>query len=81
MITNPDLRKQLGKAGVEYVDKYHDYEAAQYLFGRVIDFIYGREESLINMYHPILDEYHRKLPKVKHPLINNKIPKKWPSKL
>lgn len=73
LVTRPELRKQLGQAGREYVEKYHGLDSAQYLFREVIEYIYGRRESLINLYHPILGEYPKRKPTVKHPLVNNKI--------
>ncbi|MFQ4139205.1 glycosyltransferase [Nodosilinea sp. PGN35] len=73
LITRPELRAQLGKAGREYVEKYHGLDSAQYLFTNVIDYVYGRKESLINLYHPLLGEYPKRKPPVLHPLINNRI--------
>ena len=73
LVTNPQLRKRLGRAGREYVEKYHGYDSAQYLFTNLIDYVYGRKESLINLYHPILGEYPNRSPKIQHPLINNRI--------
>ena len=74
LVTRPELRKQLGRAGREYVEKYHGYDSAQYLFTNVIDYVYGRKESLINLYHPLLGEYPNRSPKIQHPLVNNRIP-------
>jgi glycosyltransferase involved in cell wall biosynthesis len=73
LIGNPDLRIQLGMAGRQYVEKYHGYDSAQYLYGQIIDYIYGRKDRLINLYHPILGEYNKRLPTIYHPLLNNKI--------
>ncbi len=73
LVTRPALRSQLGKAGREYVEKYHGLDSAQYLFGEVIEYLYGRRESLINLYHPLLGEYPKRKPKVAHPLTNNRI--------
>jgi glycosyltransferase involved in cell wall biosynthesis len=73
LITRPELRHQLGKAGREYVEKYHGLDSAQYLFREVIEFAYGRRESLINLYHPLLGEYPKRKPRVTHPLVNNHI--------
>jgi len=73
LVTRPELRHQLGKAGREYVEKYHGLDSAQYLFSNVIDYIYGRKESLINLYHPLLGEYPKRKPLVEHPLVNNRI--------
>ncbi len=73
LVQCPDLRRQLGLAGRKYAEKYHGLDSAQYLFTNVIDYVYGRKESLINLYHPLLGEYKNRLPKIQHPLINNRI--------
>lgn len=73
LITRPQLRHELGSAGRAYVEKYHGFDSARYLFGNVIDYVYGRKDSLINLYHPLLSEYTNRSPKIQHPLINNRI--------
>lgn len=73
LITEPELRAQLGHAGRRYVEKYHGLDSAVYLFEAVIDFAYGRRPSLTDLYHPLLGEYACHLPRVKHPLVNNRI--------
>jgi len=73
LITRPELRRELGQAGRLYVEKYHGLDSAQYLFSNVIDYLYGRKESLINLYHPLLGEYPNRSPKIQHPLVNNRI--------
>ncbi|OKH49642.1 aminotransferase [Phormidium tenue NIES-30] len=73
LITRPKLRAQLGRAGREYVEKYHGLDSAQYLFNNVIDYVYGRKESLMNLYHPLLGEYPKRKPPIQHPLVNNRI--------
>jgi hypothetical protein len=73
LVTRPELRQQIGRAGRQYVEKYHGYDSAQYLFTNVIDYVYGRKESLINLYHPLLGEYPNRSPKIQHPLVNNRI--------
>jgi len=73
LVTSPELRVKLGKAGRAYAEKYHGLDSAQYLFEHVIDYIYGRKESLINLYHPILAEYPNRSPKIDHSLVKNKI--------
>jgi hypothetical protein len=73
LVTRPDLRETLGRAGRAYVEKYHGYEAARFLFGsiyqRILD---GKEVDLINLFHPL------KAPprgfRVEHPLIENRYP-------
>lgn len=73
LVTHPELRHRLGMAGRDYVEKYHGFDSAQYLFTEIIEFSYGRRESLINLYHPLLGEYPQRKPKVSHPLVNNQI--------
>ena len=73
LITRPELRCELGRAGRAYVEKYHGLDSAQYLFSNVIDYVYGRKGSLINLYHPLLGEYPNRLPKIENPLVNNRI--------
>lgn len=73
LVTRPELRHQLGDAGRAYVEKYHGLDSAQYLFTNVIEYVYGRKESLINLYHPLLGEYPNRSPKIQHPLNNNRI--------
>jgi glycosyltransferase involved in cell wall biosynthesis len=73
LITRPELRKKLGCAGRQYAEKYHGMDSAVYLFEAVIDLAYGRRDSLINLYHPLLGDYPRRKPRVEHPLVNNRI--------
>lgn len=73
LINNPDLRKELGIAGRKYIEKYHGIDSAQYLFTNVIDYVYDKKDSLINLYHPILGLYPNRIPKIQHPLYENKI--------
>ena len=73
LVTRPALRSQLGIAGRQYAEKYLGLDSAQYLFGEVIEFLYGRRDSLINLYHPLLGDYPKRKPIVEHPLVNNRI--------
>ena len=72
LVTNPQLREQLGRAGRQYVEKYHSYKAAQYMFEKVYDKIwYNKNVDLMNMYHPLNPEsYNNQSPKIQHPLVN-----------
>lgn len=76
LIINPDLRHELGKAGRAYVEKYHGLDSAQYLFTNAIDYVYGKNANFPYLYHPILGEYPKRSPKIRHPLVNNKIVEK-----
>lgn len=73
LATRPELRQQLGNAGRAYVEKYHGFDSAQHLFTNVIDYAYGRKESLIDLYHPLIGEYPNRSPKIQNPLVNNRI--------
>jgi hypothetical protein len=54
-------------------EKCHGLDSAQYLFGEVVEYLYGRRDSLINLYHPLLGDYPKHKPRVKHPLVKNRI--------
>lgn len=75
LITDPNLRKELGTAGRAYAEKYHSYAAAQHLF----EAIYARElgghdVDLATLFHPVLGEYNRRAPRVEHPLVDHRLP-------
>lgn len=75
LVTQPKLREQIGRAGREYVEKYHSYETAQYLFGSIYEkLLNGKDIDLMNLFHPLKSEYNRRKPLVQHPLIDNKLP-------
>jgi len=73
LVTRPELRRQIGMAGRQYTEKYHGLDSAQFLFMNVIEYLYGKRDSLINLYHPLLGEYPNRSPKIVHPLINNQV--------
>jgi hypothetical protein len=78
LIRNPKLREELGKAGRQYVEKYHSEETAQYLFGAVYEKIWhGKDVDLINLFHPLKSDYNRSKPLVKHPLVENRLPQEY----
>jgi glycosyltransferase involved in cell wall biosynthesis len=78
LITNPQLREELGRAGRQYVEKYHSNKTAQYVFGSIYDkLINNKDVDLMNLFHPILSPYNKELPFVKHPLVNNQLPLKY----
>lgn len=77
LITHPELRKELGMAGRKYVEKYHSYKAAQYLFSNIYDkILYGKDVDLMNLFHPLKSDYVKNNP-VEHPLVENKLPKDY----
>lgn len=75
LITEPQLRHELGDANRRYVEKYHGLDSAAYLFRSVIKYIDGEldRHSLVTLYHPLLSEYSSRQPMVEHPLVNNRI--------
>lgn len=74
---NPKLRIELGTAGRAYVEKYHSYETAQYLFGSIYRKFAGEEVDLMNLYHPLKSSYCGSRATVRHPLVDNKIPRDY----
>lgn len=73
LLNNPSLIEKLGVAGRSYVEKYHSNKTAQYMFEKIYDSFNGAQVDLINLFHPILGEYNKSLPLVKHPLVDNLI--------
>jgi len=71
LVENPELRKELGQLGRKYVEKYHSYKAAQYMFTNIFKKLEGEDIDLMNLYHPLKSDYV-KLNYIKTPLINNK---------
>ena len=74
LVANPQLRHELGRAGREYVEKYHSYATAQYFFGAIYRKFEGEDVDLMNLYHPLKSSYCRQRAIIDHPLILNKIP-------
>lgn len=73
LITNSDLRRELGEAGRKYVEKYHSYETAQYLFGSIYGKILeGKDVDLMNLFHPLKSSYNNTKKQINHPLVENK---------
>lgn len=77
LVTNPVLRVELGRAGRKYVEKYHSYATSQYMFKSVYDkLLNGSDVNLLNLFHPLLSDFCCKLPRVSHPLFENRFPSK-----
>jgi glycosyltransferase involved in cell wall biosynthesis len=54
LVTNPELREKIGRAGRAYVEKYHSEAAANYLFSAIYDKIwFNKDVDLMNLYHPL----------------------------
>lgn len=76
LITNPDLREQLGKAGRQYVDRFHSYKTAQYLFGSIYRVILdGENIDLHNLFNPITSDFVSRQDPIGHPLVLNQFVK------
>ncbi len=71
LITNPELRKELGELGRKYAEKYHSYEMAQYLFTHIFRKLDGEEIDLMNLFHPLKSEYVQNN-YIQTPLVNNR---------
>lgn len=75
LVTDPDLRERLGRAGAAYAAKYHSDETAQYLYGSIYRHIWhGEDLALLDLFHPLKSGYNRSLPRVEHGLVNNRLP-------
>ena len=74
LVRNPALREELGRAGRAYVEKYHSYAAAQFLFGSIYRRFDGEEVDLINLFHPLKSEYNHATARIAHPLVDNRLP-------
>ena len=75
LVLNPKLRRKLGDCSRRYVEKYHSYDAAQYLFSAVYErLLENKSVDLAGLFHPLKSEYSRDRPKIVHPLIRNRIP-------
>lgn len=78
LVRNPELRRTLGKAGREFAAKYHSPQMAQYLFTSIYDKILdGKDVDLMNLFHPLKSDYVRRTPRVRHPLVDSKLPADW----
>lgn len=81
LVTSPELRETLGRAGRAYAEKYYSYAAAQYLFGSIYRrLLKGEPIDLINLFHPLKPPAEGARPKVVHPLIENKLPVQHPAR-
>jgi len=78
LVTNPQLRKELGQASRKYAEKYHSYKTAKYFWGSIFRKILdGVDVDLMHLFHPLKSDYNRSMPIVSHPLFENKIPESY----
>jgi len=73
LVTKPELRTELGNLGRQYVEKYHGLDSSIFLFTAVIDYLYGRRVSLMDLYHPLTSDYVKRLPRIVPPLEKNRL--------
>jgi glycosyltransferase involved in cell wall biosynthesis len=75
LVTDPALRRTLGMAGRQYVEKYHSFEAGRALFGAIHASLDSRPDAprLIDLYHPLLG-LMKDVPRVVHPLVGSLLP-------
>lgn len=67
LVTKPELRRALGKAGKQYIKKYHSYEGMNYLFSNIYKKIwYGEDIELLDLYHPLKSDYVKNTPIISH---------------
>jgi len=80
LVTDPALRETLGRAGRRYVEKYHSYATAQYMFGAIYrQLLAGEVVDLMRLFHPLLSPYVRATPRIDHPLVENRLPPDSPA--
>jgi hypothetical protein len=73
LVAEPELRLELGQMGRDYVEKYHGLDSSRYLFSAVLDYLYGRRDSIANLYHPLTSEYVNRSPRIVPPLDKNRL--------
>jgi hypothetical protein len=75
LVTDPQLREVLGRAGRRYVEKYHSYATAQYMFGSIYRRILnGDDVDLARLFNPLSSPFVRSTPRIEHPLVENRLP-------
>lgn len=75
LVTDPTLRKTLGVAGRQYVEKYHSFGAAQYMFGAIYRHLLdGEDADLMRLFHPLTSSYVAGTPRIAHPLSESHLP-------
>jgi glycosyltransferase involved in cell wall biosynthesis len=80
LVADPSLRETLGRAGRRYVEKYHSYATAQYMFGAIYrQLLAGEVVDLMRLFHPLLSPYMKATPRIDHPLVENRLPPDSPA--
>lgn len=73
LLEQQDKTKRLGSLGRQYAEKYHGSSSAVFLFSNVIEYVTGRRDSLIDLYHPLLGEHPGLDDPLEVPLVLNKL--------
>lgn len=74
LVTEPELREQLGRAGRAFAEKYQSYDMAQYVFESLYDWLEGADVNLPALFDPATSPYVRRRPRVQHPLVDSRLP-------
>jgi glycosyltransferase involved in cell wall biosynthesis len=75
LVTDPALRETLGRAGRLYVEKYHSFATAQYMFGAIYRHILdGEQVDLMNLFNPLTSPYVTATSRIAHPLVEGHLP-------
>lgn len=75
LVTDPALRETLGRAGRQYVEKYHSFATAQYMFGAIYRKILdGDDVDLMRLFHPVVSTFVAATPRIDHPLVESHLP-------
>jgi hypothetical protein len=74
LIRRPDLRQELGRAGRQYVDRYHSYEARARFFGAIHEnLLEGGTHDLMRVFDGDVGVFPD-APPIEHPLVRNRVP-------
>jgi glycosyltransferase involved in cell wall biosynthesis len=75
LILRPDIRKELGNCGRQYVEKFHSYKSATYMFTNIYDSILNKRNiELHDLFHPLKSDYTMAEPVIRPPLVQNRFP-------
>jgi hypothetical protein len=75
LVTDPALRETLGRAGRLYVEKYHSFATAQYMFGAIYRHVLdGEQVDLMNLFNPLTSPYVTATSRIAHPLVEGHLP-------
>lgn len=73
LISNPKLRKLIGQTSRKFVEKYHSYQTAQYLFKNIYQKLFiDPNYNIRYLFHPYFSNYNKKN-YIHNPLLNKKL--------